>query len=153
MGGRPHHEPPYLPTQGPGAKGQTLAYIEMSKALSELSMRWRTHTIVPPTAPGSDSLDHACGLEDASATLPAGTVSVLESLWDLVRSPMSAAVFVVVVLAAFLHATWNALVKGSSDKHVGMLGISVGRVPDRIAAASVSHRCPTRRACPGFSGA
>ena len=42
---------------------------------------------------------------------------------------MSFAVFAVVIFAASLHATWNALVKGSSDKHDGMLGVSVGRVP------------------------
>lgn len=42
---------------------------------------------------------------------------------------MSLVVFAAVIFAALLHATWNALVKGSADKHGGMLAVSVGRIP------------------------
>ena len=62
---------------------------------------------------------------------------------------MSAAVFVVVVFAAFLHAIWNALMKESPDKHVGILGVSVGRAP-MPSCFSRSHRYPMRQGCLGF---
>jgi drug/metabolite transporter (DMT)-like permease len=38
-------------------------------------------------------------------------------------------VFLAVVLAALLHATWNSLLKGSADKQVTMLAIALGHVP------------------------
>ena len=47
---------------------------------------------------------------------------------------MSATVFLVVITAALLHAIWNALLKGNSDKLVGMTAIVVGHmIPSAIA--------------------
>lgn len=42
---------------------------------------------------------------------------------------MSFAVFVAVLTAAALHATWNALVKGGADKRLNMAGVIIGHVP------------------------
>lgn len=42
---------------------------------------------------------------------------------------MSLTVFVVIIFAALLHATWNALVKGSADKHLGMAAVMLGHLP------------------------
>ncbi|MGV6810975.1 MAG: EamA family transporter [Brevirhabdus sp.] len=42
---------------------------------------------------------------------------------------MSGIVFVAVIGAAFLHATWNALIKGGSDKVMNMAAVLVGHVP------------------------
>lgn len=42
---------------------------------------------------------------------------------------MTTPVFLTVILAALLHATWNALVKGGSDKHASMTAVVVGHVP------------------------
>ena len=42
---------------------------------------------------------------------------------------LSVFVFSVVLLAALLHAVWNSLLKGSSDKHMTMLAIALGHVP------------------------
>ena len=42
---------------------------------------------------------------------------------------MTTSVFLAVLLAAFLHATWNSLIKGSDDKHVTMLAVVLGHVP------------------------
>ncbi|WP_308915531.1 DMT family transporter [Jannaschia sp. LMIT008] len=42
---------------------------------------------------------------------------------------MSAVVFLAVLLAALLHAAWNAMVKGGGDKHLAMTGVVVGHVP------------------------
>ncbi|MEM8822671.1 MAG: EamA family transporter [Pseudomonadota bacterium] len=39
---------------------------------------------------------------------------------------MSLTVFLAVLLAAFLHAAWNAVVKGGHDKLAGMAGMSLG---------------------------
>ena len=47
---------------------------------------------------------------------------------------MSLTVFLVVIGAALLHATWNAAVKGSSDKLIGMTAIVLGHMlPAAIA--------------------
>lgn len=40
---------------------------------------------------------------------------------------MSGFVFLVVLLAALLHATWNALVKGGADKSAGMAAVVMGQ--------------------------
>lgn len=40
---------------------------------------------------------------------------------------MSGTVFLVVLLAAILHATWNALVKGGKDKTAGMVAVVAGQ--------------------------
>lgn len=42
---------------------------------------------------------------------------------------MDTTVFLAVILAAVLHATWNAVVKGGADKHLGMTGIVLGHAP------------------------
>ena len=47
---------------------------------------------------------------------------------------MSLGVFLAVLLAAFLHAAWNAVVKGGGDKLAGMAGMSIGHgVPGLLA--------------------
>ncbi|MDA8870599.1 DMT family transporter [Rhizobiaceae bacterium] len=40
---------------------------------------------------------------------------------------MSTGVFLAVLLAALLHATWNAVVKGGADKHLAMTAVVVGQ--------------------------
>jgi len=42
---------------------------------------------------------------------------------------MSGTVFLAVLLAALLHASWNAIVKGGADKSVGILGVAIGHLP------------------------
>ncbi len=47
---------------------------------------------------------------------------------------MSLTVFLIVIFAAVLHATWNAVVKGSTDKLIGMTAIVLGHmIPASIA--------------------
>ena len=41
---------------------------------------------------------------------------------------MTATVFIVVIAAALLHAAWNAAVKGSDDKVVGMAAVMIGQM-------------------------
>ena len=45
---------------------------------------------------------------------------------------MSIFVFSAVILAAMLHATWNALVKGGEDKYLGMTAVVLGHAPIAI---------------------
>ena len=47
---------------------------------------------------------------------------------------MSGIVFLAVIGAAALHATWNALVKGGADKTLSMGAVIVGHVPIAVAA-------------------
>ncbi len=47
---------------------------------------------------------------------------------------MSLPVFGAVLLAALLHATWNALVKGGADKAVNMAGVVLGHTPAALIA-------------------
>ncbi len=47
---------------------------------------------------------------------------------------MSLTVFLAVIGAAMLHATWNALLKGGADKTLGMVGVSLGHVPLALIA-------------------
>jgi len=42
---------------------------------------------------------------------------------------MSTTVFIAVIGAALLHASWNALVKGGSDKLLGISAVIIGHVP------------------------
>lgn len=42
---------------------------------------------------------------------------------------MDIIVFIAVICAALLHATWNAVVKGGRDKHLGMTAIVLGHAP------------------------
>lgn len=46
---------------------------------------------------------------------------------------MSTPVFLAVILAALLHATWNAVVKGGTDKHVSMTAVVIGHLPFALA--------------------
>lgn len=46
---------------------------------------------------------------------------------------MSTPVFLAVILAALLHATWNAVVKGGADKHVSMTAVVIGHLPFALA--------------------
>lgn len=47
---------------------------------------------------------------------------------------MSTDVFIIVMLAALLHAFWNALVKGGSDKLLNMVAVVLGHIPLAIVA-------------------
>ena len=51
---------------------------------------------------------------------------------------VSSTVFVAVLLAAVLHASWNAVVKNSPDKHLGMTAVVLGHAPLAIVAACLS---------------
>ncbi|MEE9428663.1 MAG: DMT family transporter [Paracoccaceae bacterium] len=42
---------------------------------------------------------------------------------------MTGFVFLAVILAACLHAVWNALVKSGTDKQLGMVAVTLGHVP------------------------
>jgi len=42
---------------------------------------------------------------------------------------VSLIVFTAVIIAALLHATWNALVKGGTDKHLSMAAVMLGHLP------------------------
>jgi drug/metabolite transporter (DMT)-like permease len=50
---------------------------------------------------------------------------------------LSTTVFLAVIAAALLHAVWNALVKGSADKHLGMTAVVLGQVPAALLALAV----------------
>ncbi len=45
---------------------------------------------------------------------------------------MSAVVFGAVIVAALLHASWNALLKGGADKHLSMAAVMIGHLPFAI---------------------
>ncbi len=45
---------------------------------------------------------------------------------------MSLKVFLVIILAAFLHAIWNAMVKKNDDKYIALTAIVLGHVPISI---------------------
>ncbi|MCX7565016.1 DMT family transporter [Sulfitobacter sp. F26169L] len=47
---------------------------------------------------------------------------------------MTGTVFLAVLAAAFLHAAWNALVKGGADKRVTMAAVMLGHMPPAIVA-------------------
>ena len=47
---------------------------------------------------------------------------------------MDLTVFIAVITAALLHATWNAVVKGGSDKLLGMTAIVLGHIPPAAIA-------------------
>jgi len=46
---------------------------------------------------------------------------------------MSLNVFIAVILAAFLHAVWNAMVKKGEDKYISLTAIVLGHIPIAIA--------------------
>ena len=45
---------------------------------------------------------------------------------------MSLTVFIIVILAAFLHAVWNAMVKKGDDKYASLTAIVLGHIPIAI---------------------
>ena len=47
---------------------------------------------------------------------------------------MTTSVFIAVLLAACLHAIWNSLIKGSTDKNTTMLAVVLGHVPVALVA-------------------
>ena len=47
---------------------------------------------------------------------------------------MTTPVFIAVIAAALLHATWNALVKGGADKHLSMAAVVLGHLPPALLA-------------------
>ena len=51
---------------------------------------------------------------------------------------MSTTVFLAVIAAAFLHATWNAFVKGGADKLMSLTAVILGHVPPALVAIAVS---------------
>ena len=51
---------------------------------------------------------------------------------------MTTTVFLAVLLAAALHAVWNALVKSGGDAHGAMAGVVVGHVPVALVAVLLS---------------
>lgn len=56
---------------------------------------------------------------------------------------MTTGVFLAVLLAAFLHAGWNAVVKGGADKLAGMAGMSIGHaLPGAIAVVILPLPAP-----------
>lgn len=60
---------------------------------------------------------------------------------------MSTTVFLAVLLAALLHASWNALVKGGSDKLLNMSAVVLGHVPIAIVCVLFSP-IPARASWP-----
>ncbi len=68
-------------------------------------------------------------------------------------------VLLIVLLAAALHATWNALVKGASDKLVSMTAVVIGHVPFALLALpfvplpDALRRSLTSSAAPRFTSA
>jgi len=57
---------------------------------------------------------------------------------------MSTTVFIAVLGAALLHASWNALVKSGSDKLLGMGAVIIGHIPFAVLCL-ISFCCtPTR---------
>lgn len=47
---------------------------------------------------------------------------------------MPTIVIATTLLAAVLHATWNALAKGATDKHLSMAGVIIGHLPYAVVA-------------------
>ena len=60
---------------------------------------------------------------------------------------MSVTVMIVVLVAATLHATWNFLVKRTTDKHLSMTAVVLGHTPFAITALIFSST-PDREAIP-----
>ena len=51
---------------------------------------------------------------------------------------MTGTVFAIVMLAALLHAIWNAMVKGGADKAASMTAVTADTRPSRIEPKWVS---------------
>jgi drug/metabolite transporter (DMT)-like permease len=50
---------------------------------------------------------------------------------------MSVLVFCAVLAAALLHASWNAMIKGASDKQLNMIAVVLGHVPFAVLAIAI----------------
>jgi drug/metabolite transporter (DMT)-like permease len=55
----------------------------------------------------------------------------------MARTAVTGTVFLAVLLAAFLHAAWNAMVKGGADKRVTMAAVMLGHLPPAAVALMV----------------
>lgn len=64
---------------------------------------------------------------------------------------METHVFVIVLFAALLHSTWNAVVKGRTDKHLGMTAVVLGHIPISLVALPFA-RLPDIASWPYFLG-
>jgi len=64
---------------------------------------------------------------------------------------MTPIVFGAVIVAALLHATWNAIVKGGLDKHVAMGAVVLGHVPFALLALPFAP-APTVASLPYLAG-
>ncbi len=64
---------------------------------------------------------------------------------------MTTTVFLAVLLAAALHATWNALVKSGADKHLTMACVVIGHVPLALIAM-IAEPLPARESWPYLVG-
>jgi drug/metabolite transporter (DMT)-like permease len=53
-------------------------------------------------------------------------------VWFFEENRVSGVVFITVITAALVHASWNSLVKGSTDKTLAMGAIVIGHVPIAI---------------------
>ncbi|RED13800.1 DMT family transporter [Pontivivens insulae] len=51
---------------------------------------------------------------------------------------MTLTVFLAVILAAALHASWNAMVKGAADKDLTMAAVVIGHAPFALIAMAIS---------------
>ena len=64
---------------------------------------------------------------------------------------MTVSVFIAVIGAALLHASWNALVKGGSDKTMSMGAVIIGHVPLAVIALCFSPT-PASESLPYMAG-
>lgn len=69
----------------------------------------------------------------------------------VVASAMSTIVFLAVLLAAALHASWNALVKIGADKYASMAAVVLGHVPIALAVMPFTP-WPATQALPWLVG-
>lgn len=60
---------------------------------------------------------------------------------------MSFTVFCAVIMAALLHASWNAMVKGAHDKQLNMIAVVIGHLPLALVALILSPT-PTAASLP-----
>lgn len=65
---------------------------------------------------------------------------------------MSTSVILAVLLAAALHAGWNALAKGASDKYLSMAGVIIGHLPYALVGLALAPRPDLGAAWPYLLG-
>ena len=63
---------------------------------------------------------------------------------------MTTTVFLAVILAALLHASWNAMVKGGADKYAAMAAVMLGHIPPALACLPFAS-VPDAAAWPWFA--